>query len=439
MIRSILIANRGEIAVRVIRTCKEMGIRTVAVHSTADASSLHVKMADSSVCIGPPPSKDSYLNVPNLIAAAVLSKADAVHPGVGFLSESASFAQEVRSAGLEFIGPDPEVIELLGDKIRAKDTADGLSIPVIPGSDGPVSDGEAAGAAEAIGYPLIIKAAAGGGGRGMRIVYSPEDLARSLETARAEALASFSDGRLYLERYLSGARHVEVQLLADTKGSVVHLGERDCTVQKRHQKLIEESPSPAIDRETRERIYADAIELFKSLKYVGAGTVEFLVKDGKHYFMEVNARIQVEHPVSEMRSGMDIVAEQIRAASGLTCSKAQKDIILYGHVIECRLNALGPGRVEGLVLPGGPGTRVDTHLFYGCEVPQYYDALIVKLIVQADDRPAAIARMRRALNEVVITGLPTNLEIQQKLFASAVFNGGDYGTGLYDDVVAGAG
>jgi acetyl-CoA carboxylase biotin carboxylase subunit len=429
MISSILVANRGEIAVRIVRACREMGIRSVVAYSSADRHSLAVRMADESVCIGPPAASASYLNVSNLVSAAVLSHCDAVHPGVGFLSENAAFAREVTEAGLVFIGPPAETISLLGDKVQAKKTAVGQQVPVIPGSAGSVTDADAARkAASEIGYPVIVKAASGGGGKGMRICHREEDLAGVLQIASAEAEKSFSDGTVYLEKYLTSPRHVELQVIADSHGNVVHLGERDCSVQENHQKLVEESPSTAVDDALREKMGADAIRLFSSLDYVGAGTIEFLVEDGRHYFMEVNARVQVEHPVTEMVTGVDIIAEQIRAASGEELSVRQEEVDLRGYAVECRINAGAPGTITHYYPPGGFGTRVDTFLHPGAIVPPFYDSLVAKLIVHGRDREEGLARMDRALSEFEIQGIPTNIERQRDIINSRVFQGGEFGT-----------
>jgi acetyl-CoA carboxylase biotin carboxylase subunit len=435
MIKSVLVANRGEIALRVMRTCREMGIRTVAVFSEADRESLHVSMADAAVCVGPAPAKDSYLNMGNVVSAAVLSGCDAVHPGFGFLSENAEFAKAVRAAGLRFIGPKPEVIELLGDKINAKKAAVDAGLPVIPGSSGSVEDAAAARLhADAMGYPVIIKAAAGGGGKGMRIVRSAEELESQLSMAKVEAEKAFSDGTLYVEKYLEEPRHVEVQLIGDSKGNVVALGERDCTVQYKHQKLLEESPSGVVSPETRARMMDDGRRLFKKLGYEGAGTIEFLYKDGSYYFMEVNARIQVEHPVSELVSGVDIVKQQLLVASGEALPFSQEDVRLSGYALECRVNALSPGRLSLFVPPGGFGVRCDTYLYTGAYVPPFYDSMVAKIIVHADTREEGIARMLRALGETRIEGISTNIERQKKLLSHRGFRAGAYGTGFYEKV-----
>jgi len=436
MIQSLLIANRGEIAVRIIRTCREMGIRTVLAHSQADTDSLPVHMADEHVCVGPPPARESYLNIRNLVTAGVLSGCDALHPGVGFLAENAGFARDVGEAGLIFVGPDPEVIELLGDKIRAKHSAKDLGIPVIPGSSGSVENArDALAAAESIGYPVIVKAAAGGGGKGMRIVRSSSELGDVLVIASQEAEKAFSDGTVYLEKYLENPRHVEIQIIADRKGGVVHLGERDCTVQQNHQKLIEESPSPVVTPDLRARMGEDAVRLLRGLGYTGAGTVEFLVLDGKHYFMEVNARVQVEHPVSEMVTGVDIIRQQLIAASGEALEIRQDRVRLGAYAVECRINARSAGRVTRFMVPGGFGVRMDTFLYAGYHVPPWYDHLVAKLIVTGQTRAEGLRRMQRALSELVIEGIATNIESQKKIVAHPVFLSGTYGTGFLGEVM----
>jgi acetyl-CoA carboxylase biotin carboxylase subunit len=436
MIQSLLIANRGEIAVRIIRTCKEMGIRAVVAHSQADRDSLPVRLADDRVCIGPAQAKDSYLNVRNIVTAGVLSGCDAVHPGVGFLAENAGFAREVKDAGLLFVGPEPEVIELLGDKIRAKHSAREAGIPVIPGSGGSVGDAEEAlKAATEIGFPVIVKAAAGGGGKGMRIVRSGGELSDVLAIASQEAEKAFSDGTVYLEKYLENPRHVEIQIVADRTGNVVHLGERDCTVQLNHQKLVEESPSPVVTPELRTRMGDDAVRLLRGMGYTGAGTVEFLVKDGTYYFMEVNARVQVEHPVSEMVTGVDIIRQQILAASDEPLEIRQEDVRLGAYAVECRINARSAGRVTQYIAPGGYGVRVDTFLYPGYQVPPWYDHLVAKLIVTGRNRAEGLRRMERALGEFVIEGIATNIESQKKIISHPVFRQGDYGTGFLGDIL----
>ncbi len=436
MIQSLLIANRGEIAVRIIRTCREMGIRTVVAYSQADRDSLPVRLADSHVCIGPAPAKDSYLNVRNLVTAGVLSGCDALHPGVGFLAESAAFARAVLESGLIFVGPDPEVIELLGDKIRAKKSAKDLGIPVIPGSVGSVGDADEALAAGAeIGYPMIVKAAAGGGGTGMRIVRSDAELEDTLAIASHEAEKAFSDGTVYLERYLENPRHVEIQIVADRTGNVVHLGERDCTVQQNHQKLIEESPSPSVSPALREKMGHDAVRLMHGMGYTGAGTVEFLVMDGQHYFMEVNARVQVEHPVSEMVTGVDIIRQQLLAASGESLEVRQADVKLGAYAVEARINARSAGKVTQFLIPGGYGVRMDTFLYAGYNVPPWYDHLVAKLIVTGKNRAEGLDRLARALGELVIEGIVTNIESQKKIVAHPRFRKGDYGTGFLAEIM----
>lgn len=436
MIQSLLIANRGEIAVRIIRTCREMGIRTVLAHSQADADSLPVQMADEHVCVGPAPARESYLNIRNLVTAGVLSGCDALHPGVGFLAENAGFARDVGEAGLIFVGPDPEVIELLGDKIRAKHSAQEAGIPVIAGSSGSVENAkDALAAAESIGFPVIVKAAAGGGGKGMRIVRSSAELGDVMVIASQEAEKAFSDGTVYLEKYLENPRHVEIQIVADRKGSVVHLGERDCTVQQNHQKLIEESPSPVVTPELRARMGDDAVRLLRRLGYTGAGTVEFLVQDGKHYFMEVNARVQVEHPVSEMVTGVDIIRQQLIAASNEALEIKQDEVRLGAYAVECRINARSAGRVTRFMVPGGYGVRMDTFLYAGYNVPPWYDHLVAKLIVTGRTRAEGLRRMHRALSELVIEGIATNIESQKKIVAHPVFQSGKYGTGFLGEVM----
>ena len=436
MIQSLLIANRGEIALRIIRTCREMGIRTVIAHSAADRDSLPVRSADDHVCIGPAPARDSYLNVGNLVTAGVLCGCDALHPGVGFLAENAGFAREVRDAGLIFVGPDPDVIDLLGDKIRARRSAQDLGIPVIPGSAGSVGDvKEALDAAGSLGYPLIVKAAAGGGGKGMRIVRSNAELSDILAIASQEAMKAFSDGTVYLEKYLENPRHVEIQIVADRKGNVVHLGERDCTVQENHQKLIEESPSPVVTPDLRARMGADAVRLLHVLGYTGAGTVEFLVNEGRHFFMEVNARVQVEHPVSEMVTGIDIIRQQLLAASDEALEFRQENVTLSGYAVECRINARSAGRVTRFLSPGGFGVRLDTFLYAGYQVPPWYDHLVAKLIVSGRTRTEGLRRMERALGELTIEGITTNLESQRKIVAHPRFRKGEYGTGLLGELL----
>ena len=417
MFKKVLIANRGEIAVRVIRACRELGIATVAVYSEADRESLHVRFADDDVCIGPPPARDSYLRIPQIIAAAEITGADAIHPGYGFLSERAEFAEIVTASNIVFIGPTADQIRQMGDKAQARKLAQEAGVPTVPGSPGPVADGdEALGFAREIGFPVIIKAAAGGGGKGMRVAQNEEDFGRHFQLARSEALASFSNDAVYLEKYLARPRHVEIQVMGDQHGRIVHLNERDCSVQRRHQKLIEEAPSPALTPETRAAMGAAAVKLSRRIGYVGAGTVEFLLDtDGSFYFMEMNTRIQVEHPVTEMGSSWDLVKEQIRVAAGEKMGIPRGGLKLRGHAIECRVNAEDPARnfqpCPGLVTtfhpPGGPGVRVDTHLYAGYTVPPYYDSLIAKVIVHGNDRAEALARMHQALDGFIIEGVKT--------------------------------
>jgi acetyl-CoA carboxylase, biotin carboxylase subunit len=434
MFHKILIANRGEIALRVIRTCREMGIRTVIAHSTADADSLPVRLADESVCIGPPEARGSYLNIPSIISAAAITDSEAIHPGYGLLSENAAFAEICRACGITFIGPAPEAIRLMGDKAQAREMAKHAGAPVVSGSEGPVAGvDEAQGLADSIGYPVMVKAAAGGGGRGMRIVREREDLARAYATCQAEAGAAFGSSDLYLEKYVEDARHVEVQVLGDKSGMRLHLGERDCSVQRRHQKLLEESPAPALPPDTRTGLYKAALAVANAVNYVSAGTVEFLVdREGNFYFIEMNTRIQVEHPVTEMVTGLDIVREQIRIATGEPLGYKQSAVRFTGHSIECRINAEdpdhfvpSPGRISAWLAPGGPGVRVDSHLMAGYVVPPHYDSLIAKIIVHAHDRSEAIARMHRALSEIVIEGVKTTIPYHLKLLADPTFVAGE--------------
>jgi acetyl-CoA carboxylase biotin carboxylase subunit len=443
LFKKILIANRGEIALRIIRTCKELGIKTVAVYSEADRYSLHVKFADEAVCIGPGPSKESYLNIPRIIAAAEITNAEAIHPGYGFLAENAMFAEICESSGIKFIGPTPDAIEAMGDKALAKETMRKAGVPVIPGSDGVVETLEQAQEiANEIGYPIMLKAAAGGGGKGMRMVRNDEELENAWQTARAEAEAAFGNPAVYIEKFIEKPRHIEIQILADEHGNVIHLGERDCSIQRRHQKLIEESPSPIVTPELREAMGQAAVKGAKSVKYRNAGTIEFLVdKDGNFYFMEMNTRIQVEHPVTEMVYGIDIVREQIRIASGEKLGIKQKQIKPNGHAIECRINAEdpfngfrpSPGKITALHFPGGFGVRVDSHIYQEYVVPSYYDSMIAKLIVHAKNRDEAIARMLRALDEFVIEGVHTTIPFHIKILNSPQFRSGvDYDTKYID-------
>ena len=441
----ILIANRGEIALRILRTCEEMGIATVAVHSTVDRHALHVQLADEAVCIGEPPSGKSYLNIPNIIAAALTRNATAIHPGYGFLAENARFAEICADHQISFIGPSPESIRLMGDKSTAKETAQRAGVPTVPGSDGLVSDEQdALVLAREIGYPVMIKATAGGGGRGMRLVHEEGDLIKLFLAAQGEAEAAFGNSGVYLEKFIERPRHIEFQILADSYGNVVHLGERDCSIQRRHQKLLEEAPSPALSQELREKMGSAAVRVAQSINYVGAGTVEFLLdQSGNFYFMEMNTRIQVEHPVTEMITGLDLIAEQIRIAQGERLEFTQDQIVLKGHAIECRVNAEdpdynfrpSPGRISGYLPPGGPGVRMDSHVYTDYEIPPYYDSLIGKLIVWAPDRASAIRRMKRALRECAVTGLPTTIGFHQKILETPEFNRGDVYTNFVMDVM----
>jgi acetyl-CoA carboxylase biotin carboxylase subunit len=434
LIKRLLVANRGEIAVRIIRTCREMGIETVAVYSTADRDSLHVKLADQAVCIGPPPASQSYLVRNNLIMAALNSGCEALHPGVGFLSENAAFAGLVGEKGLVFIGPDARTIELLGDKVAARATAARFGLPVTPGTGDAVANaGEARRAAEELGFPVIIKAASGGG-KGMRIVRGEGELEQSLAIASREAESNFADGRVFIERYLENPRHVELQILADGKGGVAVLGERDCSVQKNHQKLIEESPSPGVTEEMRESMTRGAVSMFKELNYRGAGTIEFLVEGEKFYFMEVNARVQVEHPVSEFVTGIDIIRQQILACTEGRMETRSGPAPVSGWAMECRINAAGPGKITRLDIPGGPGVRFDSALYSGCSVPPYYDSMVAKLIVHGTDREHALARMNRALGELIIEGIMTNKTRQQRIVNDKVFRSGSFGTSCYASI-----
>ncbi|HEX2727031.1 MAG TPA: acetyl-CoA carboxylase biotin carboxylase subunit [Beijerinckiaceae bacterium] len=435
MFDKILIANRGEIALRILRACKELGIATVAVHSTADADAMHVRLADESVCIGPPTARDSYLNIPALIAACEITGADAVHPGYGFLSENARFAEVLAGHHITFIGPKAEHIRIMGDKIEAKRTAKRLGIPCVPGSEGGVADeGEAKRVAADIGYPVLIKAAAGGGGRGMKVARSEEDLAHALATARTEALAAFGDDAVYIEKYLEKPRHIEIQVLGDGQGHAIHLGERDCSLQRRHQKVWEEGPSPALNAAERERIGGTVATAMQQLGYAGAGTVEFLYENGEFYFIEMNTRIQVEHPVTEMITGIDLVNEQIRVAAGAPLSVTQDEVKVEGHAIECRVNAEhpttfrpSPGLITYFHPPGGLGVRVDSAVYQGYRIPPYYDSLVGKLIVHGRTRNECLMRLRRALDEFVVDGIDTTLP----LFRTLVRNP-DMQNGLYD-------
>ncbi|PZX46737.1 acetyl-CoA carboxylase biotin carboxylase subunit [Roseinatronobacter thiooxidans] len=434
MLNKILIANRGEIALRVIRACREMGVASVAVHSTADSDAMHVRMADEAICIGPPPSNQSYLHVPSIISACEISGADAIHPGYGFLSENAAFVQVVEDHGITFIGPSAEHIRMMGDKITAKDTMKALGVPCVPGSDGGVPDYETAKTvAEQIGYPVIIKATAGGGGRGMKLARSAAELETAFRTARAEGKAAFGNDEVYIEKYLSTPRHIEVQVFGDGKGNAVHLGERDCSLQRRHQKVLEEAPGPSITPELRARIGKTCADAVAKIGYRGAGTIEFLYENGEFYFIEMNTRLQVEHPVTEAIFGVDLVREQIRVASHLPLSFTQDDLHLNGHAIEVRINAEKlpnftpcPGRVATYHAPGGLGVRMDSALYSGYTIPPYYDSLIAKLIVHGRDRPEALARLNRALGELIIDGVDSSVPLFRALLAEPDVQNGTY-------------
>ncbi len=440
--RKILIANRGEIACRIIWTCKELGIKTVAVHSTADKDALHVRYADEAVCIGGAPSAESYLNIPAIISAAEITNVDAIHPGYGFLAESERFARVCADCNIKFIGPKASVIGMMGDKVEARRTMKAAGVPILPGSSEPIeSADEAIKLAKEIGFPVIIKAAAGGGGRGMRIVRAEEELASNLEMAQQEALAAFKNGSVYIERYIERPRHIEIQVLADEHGNVIHLGERECTIQRRHQTLLEESPSPVITPEQRERMGAVAVKACKEIGYTSAGTFEFLLdEDGSFYFMEMNTRIQVEHPVTEMVTLADIVRNQIRIAEGENLGYEQSDLQMVGHAIECRINAEdpvkftpSPGKITVFNTPGGPGVRVDTAVYPGYVVPPYYDSMIAKLIVHARTREAAIARMRRALEMMVVEGIKTTIPLHLKIMNDENFQKGNFSTKFMEE------
>ena len=433
MLKKVLIANRGEIALRVLRACREMGIATVAVHSEADKDSLHVKLADESVCIGPAPSPQSYLYIPSLIAAAEVTGADAIHPGYGFLAENANFAEQVEQSGFTFIGPRPDTIRLMGDKVSAKHAMIEAGVPCVPGSDGalPEDNAEILKIANKVGYPVIIKASGGGGGRGMRVVEKKEDLIKSVEMTRAEAGLAFGNPMVYMERYLQKPRHIEIQVLADEHGNAIYLGERDCSMQRRHQKVIEEAPAPFITEKERKKIGEACVAACKRIAYRGAGTFEFLYENGEFFFIEMNTRVQVEHPVTELISGVDIVQEQLRVAAGLPLQYQQKDIKLQGHAFECRINAEdpytfvpSPGLIESCHLPGGLGVRVDSHIYQGYRIPPNYDSLIGKICVHGKTREQAMAKMRVAVGELAITGIRTNTALHRDLFADAGFQKG---------------
>jgi acetyl-CoA carboxylase biotin carboxylase subunit len=434
MFEKILIANRGEIALRVLRACKELGIQTVAVHSTADADAMHVRLADESVCIGPPAASESYLNVPALLTACEITGADAVHPGYGFLSENARFAEILEDHGVHFIGPRSEHIRIMGDKIEAKRTAKRLGIPVVPGSDGGItSDAEGLAIGREIGFPVLVKATAGGGGRGMKVARSEEELSVALSTARTEAKAAFGNDAVYLEKYLEKPRHIEIQVLGDGKGNAIHLGERDCSLQRRHQKVWEESPSPALNAGARDRIGEIVATAMRELKYLGVGTVEFLYENGEFYFIEMNTRIQVEHPVTEMITDIDLILEQIRVADGAELSLTQDDVRFHGHAIECRINAENPvsfrpspGKIIHYHAPGGLGVRIDSAVYQGYSIPPYYDSLLGKLIVHGKTRQECLMRVRRALDEFVVDGIETTLPLFRALVRDESIINGDY-------------
>ena len=442
-IGKVLIANRGEIALRILRSCRELGISTVAVYSTVDRTALHVQLADEAVCVGEGPSNKSYLNIPNILAAATSRGVDAIHPGYGFLAENDRFAEMCRDHGITFVGPSPHAIRSMGDKSTAKSTMQAVGVPTVPGSEGLLPNPEAAAElAAAMGYPVMIKATAGGGGRGMRLVPSPDQLVKLYKAAQGEADAAFGNPGLYMEKFIDRPRHVEVQILADRHGNVIHLGERDCSIQRRHQKLLEEAPSPALDPELRRQMGEAAVAAARSINYEGAGTVEFLLdRSGGFYFMEMNTRIQVEHPVTEMVTGIDLIAEQLRIAGGEPISVRQEDVQMNGHAIECRINAEdaqhnfrpAPGRITGWLPPGGPGVRVYSHVYTGYYIPPFYDSLIGKLIVWAPNRPAALARMKRALNECAITGIPTTVDFHLRMLDRPEFQRGDVHTKFVEE------
>ncbi len=442
MFKKILITNRGDVALRVLRACKELNIPSVVVHSTADADSMPVRLADESVCIGPPSSADSYLNVPAILSAVAITGADAVHPGVGFLSENADFAEIVAAHGLTFIGPEPHHIRAMGDKVEAKITAAAAGLPLVPGSPGAVDTIEdAKKIGSEVGYPLLVKAASGGGGRGMKVAETEDDLAEAFSAARSEAKAAFGDDTVYMERYLGQPRHIEVQVIADSHGNVVHLGERECSVQRRHQKLFEEAPSPALTAEMRDKIGTIAAEATRKMGYLGVGTMEFLFEDGEFFFIEMNTRLQVEHPITEAITGVDLVREQIRIAAGHPLSFSQEDIAFTGHAIECRINAEHPetfmptpGKVTSFHAAGGPGVRIESCLYSGYTVPPYYDSLIAKLIVHGDDREHCLARLKRALEEFVVEPIPTTLTLHQRLVDAPAIKDGSYNIRWLEEV-----
>ena len=434
MFDKVLIANRGEIALRIHRACREMGIQTVAVHSTADSDAMHVRLADESVCIGPPPARDSYLNIAAILSAATIAGVDAIHPGYGFLSENARFAEAVEAHGFVFIGPTPQHIRMMGDKIVAKQTAKQLGLPLVPGSPGSVASlVEVAATGNRMGWPILIKAVAGGGGRGMKVVHNAEQAAEAYALARAEAKAAFAHDAVYVEKYLDHPRHIEVQVLGDGKGAAIHLGERDCSLQRRHQKVLEEAPSPALNAEQRRHIGELAAEAARKLQYRGAGTLEFLFQDGEFYFIEMNTRLQVEHPITEAVTGIDLVREQIRIADGAPLGRAQDDVVIQGHAIECRINAEhpetfvpSPGRIADYHPPGGLGVRVDSGLYTGYIMPPYYDSMVAKLIVNGTTRNECLMRLRRSLEEFVIGGIDTTIPLHQRIIGQQAFIDGDY-------------
>ena len=442
MFKKILITNRGDVALRVLRACKELNIPSVIVHSTADADSMPVRLADESVCIGPPSSAESYLNIPAILSAAAITGADAVHPGVGFLSENADFAEIVAAHDLTFIGPEPPHIRAMGDKVEAKITAANAGLPLVPGSPGAVHDTvEAQRVGAEVGYPLLVKAASGGGGRGMKVAETADDLSNAFSAARAEAKAAFGDDTVYLERYLGQPRHIEVQVIADRHGNVAHLGERECSVQRRHQKLFEEAPSPALNAKQRARIGSIAAEATRKMGYLGVGTMEFLFEDGEFFFIEMNTRLQVEHPITEEVTGVDLVREQIRIAAGLPLSFTQEDVTFTGHAIECRINAEHPetflptpGKVTTFHAAGGPGVRVESCLYSGYSVPPYYDSLIAKLIIHGDDRAHCLARLRRALEEFIVEPIPTTLALHKRLIDANAIADGNYNIRWLEEV-----
>ncbi|EOC5401879.1 acetyl-CoA carboxylase biotin carboxylase subunit [Pseudomonas aeruginosa] len=430
MLEKVLIANRGEIALRILRACKELGIKTVAVHSTADRELMHLSLADESVCIGPAPATQSYLQIPAIIAAAEVTGATAIHPGYGFLAENADFAEQIERSGFTFVGPTAEVIRLMGDKVSAKDAMKRAGVPTVPGSDGPLPEDEetALAIAREVGYPVIIKAAGGGGGRGMRVVYDESELIKSAKLTRTEAGAAFGNPMVYLEKFLTNPRHVEVQVLSDGQGNAIHLGDRDCSLQRRHQKVIEEAPAPGIDEKARQEVFARCVQACIEIGYRGAGTFEFLYENGRFYFIEMNTRVQVEHPVSEMVTGVDIVKEMLRIASGEKLSIRQEDVVIRGHALECRINAEdpktfmpSPGKVKHFHAPGGNGVRVDSHLYSGYSVPPNYDSLVGKVITYGADRDEALARMRNALDELIVDRIKTNTELHKDLVRDAAF------------------